>query len=51
MKNKNIIWYMRYSNNKWKIKILFDLFISYRNNKWKIKIIFDLFHIVIINEK
>jgi len=26
MKIKNIIWFVWYSNNKWKLKILFDLF-------------------------
>jgi len=26
MKIKNIIWFIKYSNNKWKLKILFDLF-------------------------
>jgi len=26
MKIKNIIWSIAYSNNKWKLKILFDLF-------------------------
>jgi len=26
MKIKNIIWFILYSNNKWKLKILFDLF-------------------------
>jgi len=25
MKIKNIIWFIAYSNNKWKLKILFDL--------------------------
>jgi len=25
MKIKNIIWFILYSNNKWKLKILFDL--------------------------
>jgi len=25
MKIKNIIWFIQYSNNKWKLKILFDL--------------------------
>jgi len=25
MKIKNIIWFIIYSNNKWKLKILFDL--------------------------
>jgi len=26
MKIKNIIWFIGYSNNKWKLIILFDLF-------------------------
>ena len=25
MKNKNIIWFNLYNNNKWKLKIIFDL--------------------------
>ena len=24
MKIKNIIWFIQYTNNKWKLKILFD---------------------------
>ena len=27
MKNKIIIWFISYDNNKWKLKILFDLYI------------------------
>ena len=26
MKNKNNIWFISYDNNKWKIKILLDLY-------------------------
>ena len=25
MRNKNIIWFIAYSHNKWKLRILFDV--------------------------
>ena len=47
MKIKNIIWFIYYSKDIWKIKILLDLFLIIIIDE-KYKIIFDLFFIVII---
>ena len=35
MKIKNIIWFIPYSNTKWKLKILFDLFHKVLQNENK----------------
>ena len=49
MKIKNIIWFIPYINNKWKLKILFDLLLILIKI-WILKILFDLAYLVLINE-